>query len=57
MSSSRPLEQLAVTLGQKQEAIGNFGSTGHIERVRRKLLRLARNYGRVALDGVRICEL
>jgi CRP/FNR family cyclic AMP-dependent transcriptional regulator len=48
------LEQLALTLGQKQEAIGNFGSTRHVERVRRKLLQLARNYGRVALDGVRI---
>jgi CRP-like cAMP-binding protein len=48
------LEQLAVTLGQKQEAIGYFGSRRHIDRVRRKLLQLARNYGRVALDGVRI---
>jgi CRP/FNR family transcriptional regulator, cyclic AMP receptor protein len=48
------LEQLALTLGQKQEAIGNFGSTRHIERVRGKLLQLARNYGRVALDGVQI---
>lgn len=47
-------EQLALTLGEKQEAIGNFGSTRHIDRVRRKLLQLARNYGRVALDGVRI---
>lgn len=48
------LEQLALTLGQKQEAIGNFGSTRQIERVRRKLLQLARNYGRVVRDGVRI---
>jgi hypothetical protein len=48
------LERLAVTLRQKQEAIGRFGSTRHIERVRGKLLQLARNYGRVALDGVRI---
>jgi CRP/FNR family transcriptional regulator, cyclic AMP receptor protein len=48
------LELLSVTLGQNQETIGNFGSTRHIERVRRKLLQLARNYGRVALDGVRI---
>jgi CRP/FNR family cyclic AMP-dependent transcriptional regulator len=48
------LEQLAMTLGQKQEAIGNFGSRRHIERVRRKLLQLARSYGRVARDGVRI---
>ena len=48
------LEQLAVTLGQKQEAIGNLGSRWHIDRVRRKLLQLAGNYGRVARDGVRI---
>jgi CRP-like cAMP-binding protein len=48
------LEHLALTLGQKQEAIGNFGSTRHIERVRRKLFQLARSYGRVARDGVRI---
>lgn len=31
------LEQLAVTLRQKQEAIGTFGSMRHIERVRSKL--------------------
>ena len=48
------LEELTVTLGQTQEAIANFGSTRHIERVRRKLLQLARNYGRVARNGVRI---
>lgn len=48
------LEQLAATLGEKQEALGNFGSMRHIDRVRRKLLQLARNYGRVARDGVRI---
>jgi CRP-like cAMP-binding protein len=48
------LEQLTVTLGQKQQAIGAFGSTRHIERLRGKLLQLARIYGRVALDGVRI---
>lgn len=48
------LEQLAATLGQKQEAIANFGSRWHSDRVRRKLLQLARNYGRVARDGVRI---
>jgi hypothetical protein len=48
------LEQLAVTLRERQEAIGNFGSRWHIDRVRRKLLQLARSYGRVARDGVRI---
>ena len=37
------LEQLAVTLGQKQEAIRTFGSMRHIERVRSKLSQLARN--------------
>jgi biotin operon repressor len=48
------LGQLATTIGQKQEAIGNFANTRHLERVRRKLLQLARNYGRVGRDGIRI---
>jgi biotin operon repressor len=48
------LQQLAATLGQQQETIGNFANTRHLERVRRKLLQLARNYGRVGRDGIRI---
>lgn len=48
------LEQLAATVGQKQEALGNFANTRHIDRVRRKLLQLGRNYGRVSREGVRI---
>jgi biotin operon repressor len=48
------LEQLAATVAQKQEAIGNFASTRHLERVRRKLVQLARSYGRVGRDGIRI---
>jgi len=48
------LQQLAATLGQMQEAIGNFANTRHLERVRNKLLQLARNYGRVGRDGIRI---
>jgi Crp-like helix-turn-helix domain len=48
------LEQLTATLSQKQEAIGNFADTRHVERVRRKLLQLARNHGRVGPDGIRI---
>jgi hypothetical protein len=48
------LEQVTLTLSQKQETIGNFADTRHIERVRRKLLQLARNHGRVAPDGIRI---
>lgn len=46
--------QLATTVGHKQEAIGNFTHTRHIERVRAKLLQLARRHGRVARDGIRI---
>lgn len=42
------LGQLALTLGQQQGAIGYFANTRHVERVRGKLMQLARNYGRVA---------
>ena len=48
------VEQLAATLAQKQEALSNFAFTRHIDRVRRKLLQLARDYGHVAGDGIRI---
>jgi biotin operon repressor len=48
------LEHLAATLAQKQEALGNFAFTRHRHRVRRKLLQLARDYGHVARDGIRI---
>ena len=48
------LEELAATLAQRQEALGNFAFTGHIDRVRRKLLQLARDYGHVAGDGIHI---
>ena len=48
------IEQLTASLGEKQENLSNFASARHIVRVRRKLLQLARSYGRVARDGVRI---
>ncbi len=48
------LELIAGTLAQKQEALGNFAHTRHVERVRRKLLQLAESYGRVVQDGIRI---
>jgi biotin operon repressor len=48
------VELLEIALSQKQEAIGNFAHTRHIERVRRKLLQLAQSYGRVVRDGIRI---
>jgi CRP/FNR family transcriptional regulator len=45
---------LAFGLAQRQEALANFAPTHHIERVRRKLLQLARRYGHVVRDGIRI---
>ena len=48
------VEPLTASLGEKQENLSNFASARHIVRVRRKLLQLARNYGRVVRDGVRI---
>jgi CRP-like cAMP-binding protein len=50
----RVVEQLAVGLAQRQEALANFAPTRHVERVRRKLLQLARRYGHVVRDGIRI---
>ena len=48
------LEQMAFTLGEKHEALAIFAQTRHVERVRRKLFQLARGYGHVARDGIRI---
>ena len=53
-AARRLLEQMTATLGRNQEAIGNFVDTRHLERVRRTLLQLARLYGRVGHDGIRI---
>jgi len=52
--AQRVVEQLTETLGKRQETIGNFAQTRHVERVRRKLLQLARSYGHVGRDGIRI---
>jgi biotin operon repressor len=48
------VEQMAFALRQQQEVLANFAHTRHVERVRRKLLQLARGYGRVNPDGIRI---
>jgi biotin operon repressor len=48
------LEQLTLTLHNSQEAMANFANPRHVDRVRLKLLQLARTYGRVARDGIRI---
>jgi len=39
---------------QRQESLANFAPTRHTERVRRKLLQLARSYGHVIPGGIRI---
>jgi Crp-like helix-turn-helix domain len=52
--AQRMVDQMAFTLGEKHEALAIFAQTRHVERVRRKLLQLARGYGHVARDGVRI---
>jgi hypothetical protein len=48
------LQQVAETLRRKQDSIANFGEVRHVERVRHKLLQLARDYGRVTSDGVKL---
>jgi CRP-like cAMP-binding protein len=53
-AADRIIEVLSVTLAQKQEAISNFAAPQHVARVRRKLLQLARSYGHVVRDGIRI---
>jgi hypothetical protein len=50
----RVAERLAFALEQRQEAIANLAPTRHVERVRRKLFQLARGYGHVTRDGIRI---
>jgi biotin operon repressor len=48
------LDQLELTLHGCQETIANFANARHVERVRLRLLQLARTYGRVSPDGIRI---
>jgi hypothetical protein len=48
------LREVGETLRRKQDSIANFGDVRHVERVRHKLLQLARDYGRVTGDGVRL---
>jgi CRP-like cAMP-binding protein len=52
--AQRLVEQLTLGLAQRQEALANFASTRHLERVQRKLLQLARGYGHVVRGGIRI---
>jgi hypothetical protein len=52
--AARVAGRLMSALGLRQEAIANFAPTRHVERVRRKLLHLARRHGHAVREGVRI---
>jgi hypothetical protein len=52
--AQRIVEQLMSALSQRQEAIANFAPTRHLERVERALRQLARRYGHVVRNGIRI---
>jgi CRP-like cAMP-binding protein len=47
-------EALTSALRRREELIVSLSNARHIERVREKFLRLARDYGRVDVEGVRI---
>lgn len=48
------LESLAETLRQKHAAIASMSRLHHVDRVREKLIELARAHGRVGRDGIRL---
>src|SRR5207248_3217813 len=48
------VEALAETLRQKQAAVASLSRLHHVDRVREKLLELAREHGRVGRDGIRL---
>jgi CRP-like cAMP-binding protein len=48
------LEGLTSELQESHESLGHFSSVRHVERVRDKLLQLARTHGRVVPGGVRL---
>jgi CRP-like cAMP-binding protein len=48
------LDALAETLRQKHAALASMSRLHHIDRVREKLIELARDHGRVGRDGIRL---
>jgi CRP-like cAMP-binding protein len=48
------LEALAEVARERQESLASFSSVRHVERVRDKLLQLARAHGRVVSGGIRL---
>ena len=48
------VEALLAALGEREESLAQFASVAHVERVRRKLLQLARVHGSPADGGVEV---
>ena len=48
------VEALEGELRERQESLAQFSSVRHVDRIRDKLLQLARTHGRVVPGGVRI---
>ena len=48
------MDALGAALRERQETIGNFASVRHVDRVREKLIQLARAHGKVVPGGVRL---
>jgi CRP-like cAMP-binding protein len=48
------VDGLAETLRQKHAAVASMSRLYHVDRVREKLLELARDHGRVSRDGIRL---
>jgi hypothetical protein len=48
------LDALAETLRQKHAAVASMSRLHHVDRVREKLIELARDHGRVGRDGIRL---
>ena len=48
------VDRLVDAVRDRQESLAQFGAVEHVNRVREKLIQLARAHGRVASDGVRL---
>jgi CRP/FNR family transcriptional regulator, cyclic AMP receptor protein len=54
LSARLLVDGLAETLRQKHAAVASMSRLHHVDRVREKLLELARDHGRVGRDGIRL---
>lgn len=54
LTAEEALELLGSELRDRQESLAAFGSVRHVDRVRDKLLQLARSHGRVGPGGIRL---